>query len=163
MKYAKPLLIALLLFLPSLLLPPFLVPLVLPFAHWVNESGRPGMDPDGWLPWWARWLDTPDQMLPGDLTLPTVQAIYQRFGRFMCSWYWLGWRNQAQGLAAVFGMPVAMPWSPVPGYYEDRSTGLWWLRKPIFGGRLQLKAGWRTYRDGRGGWAAVPCLTITKA
>lgn len=152
MRYVKPLLIAAALFLPSLLLPPLLVPIALLFAKW-REDGR------GNLPEWAWMLSTPDQRLPGDTSIPAVADVLAKRGRFVCSWYWLGFRNPAQGLAASFGVPVTQPWSPEPGYYENGS--LWWLRKPFAGNRLQLKAGWRTYPS-TSGWLAVPCMTVTK-
>jgi hypothetical protein len=50
-------------------------------------------------------------------------------------------------------------WPLEPGYYE--ANGLWWLRKPIFGGRFQLKAGYRNYSTPLG-VVGVPCLSITK-
>lgn len=163
-EHSRPCGIAWLLWPPSLLLPPLLVPFALLVAMLTTPSHPPGMWP-AYLPRAFAWLQTPDQALPGDLTIPAVGAIYVEHGWFICSWYWLGIRNSAQGLAAKFGRPVAMPWSPEPGYYEGVDlTGapIWWMRKPIFSGRLQVKAGYRTYPDGKGGWTAVPCLTVTK-
>lgn len=161
-KTAYPLVIAARLFLPSLLLPPFVVPIALIFANW--ETGR--------LPKWASWLETPDQPLPGDRTIPEVDAIYKSRGRFMCSWYWLGFRNTAQGWANEYGVPATAPWSPLPGYYEGvdkNGAPIWWNRQTFFlfgwftkRWPVEKKTGWRTYPDGKGGWTAVPCLTATR-
>lgn len=162
-RHLRPCGIAWLLWPPSLVLPPLLVPFALLACEW--EDWRvPFGNGRHHLPAWASWLDTPDQMLPGDLSIPTVRSIYDRWGWFICSWYWLGWRNPAQGLAWSFGKDVAAPWWTLePGYFVDPSgSGLWWSRRPIFGGRLQLKSGWRPYPNPAGGWRLVPCLTITK-
>jgi hypothetical protein len=152
-QYVKPCLIAIALWLPSLLLPPLLVPFVLLVC--VGEKR---------LPIWASWLQTPDQDLPGDLSLPAVADIYARRGWFICSWYWLSIRNPAQGLAWRFGVDVQDPWWTLePGYFVDPAgSGLWWSRKAIFGGALQLKSGWRPYPNPSGGFRLVPCLTVTK-
>lgn len=163
MKYLRPVLIALLL-LPLDLLAPFVVLMALPFAKW---DDHPTADSNGAystirgdLPAWAWWFTTPNERLPGGTYEPTVLDVLNKHGRFWCSWYWLGVRNRMQGLAASFGVPVVMPWSPEPGYYE--SGALWWLRYPLFGNKFQLKAGWRTYGI-RGKWIAIPCCTITRA
>lgn len=146
--------LAVALWLPSLLGGLLVVPFLLPFARW-------GADGRGDLPDWAWPWSTPNQRLPGDISIPAVSGILARYGRFAASWYWLGWRNPMQGWAAWFGVPVTMPWPPAPGFYGD-IHGLWWERRPVLGGRYQLKKGWRTYDDGHGGWMAVPCWTVTK-
>ena len=42
---------------------------------------------------WAAFAETPDEHLPGGLYEPTQLKIYERFGWFIASWYWLAWRN----------------------------------------------------------------------
>ena len=180
MKFLKPVLIALLCtpyFIALVLLPfsalaaigvlvlvPLLVALALPFARWDDEpsidSNGQGLTIRGDLPTWAAWLATPDERLPGGTYEPAVAGVLARYGRWVCSWYWIGVRNQLHGLSAVFGVPVVSPWPVEPGYYTDGS--LWWLRRPLLGGRLQLKAGYRTYWI-RGAFVAVPACSITRA
>jgi hypothetical protein len=142
---------------------PTLTLIALPFAKWdvlpSFDSNGQGLTIRGDLPAWAWWLSTPDERLPGGTYEPTVAIILDRYGPFLCSWYWLGWRNIFQGLAASFGVPTSTPWSPAPGFYSNGL--LWWLRYPLLGNLLQLKAGWRTY-DTKGTFLAVPCLTVTK-
>lgn len=162
MSKAWPILVALLVMAAGLLAP-VLVLLALPFARWDSavslDSNGQGRVQRGDLSRWAAWLSTPDERLPGGTYEPKVARVLARCGRFCCSWYWLGVRNRLHGLAFAFARPLTMPWSPVPGYYE--AEGLWWLRKPLLGNRLQLKAGWRTYRVG-GRWWGVPCCSITR-
>lgn len=162
MKNLAPLLIALAL-LPLGLLAPLLVLLALPFAQWDAkpsfDSNGQGMTIRGDLPCWAAWLATPDERLPGGTYEATVDRVLKRWGRHVCAWYWLGIRNTLHGLAFTFSRPLTHPWSPEPGYYQ--ADGLWWLRKPLMGGKLQLKAGWRNYRVD-GSWWGVPCCSITR-
>ncbi|WP_367846996.1 hypothetical protein [Rhodoferax sp. WC2427] len=164
MKHLKPILIALLIQVVALFAP-VLVLLALPFVRWdadlsLDPSGRyPATRGD--LPGWMAWLGTPDERLPGGLYEPAVLSIYKRFGRFFCAWYWLGVRNRVHGFAAWFGVPTAAGWPGAPGYYER--GGLWWLRYPLLGGRLALKAGYRIYTLPDKSFLAVPVFTITKA
>lgn len=65
----------------------FLAPIVCAFARY------------GSLPKPFRWMETPDNPLPGDLREPLVRKVYERFGFYLCSVYWLGWRNRAYGLS----------------------------------------------------------------
>lgn len=66
-----------------------LAPVVVKFAD--KYTGR--------LPKGFAWMETPDNLLPGDLRERTVQSIYSRFGWYWTSVYWLGWRNKAYGLS----------------------------------------------------------------
>lgn len=163
MKYLKPCMIA----LGIMLLDPFapvLLLFALPFSKWDAEpsldSNGQGLTIRGDLPRWASWLGTPNERLPGGTYEPTVEAVLETFGRFWCAWYWLSLRNRWYGLAAAFAVPLPMPWNPAPGYYEQGE--LWWLRYPLFGGRFQVKAGYRQYFQ-NGAWVGVPACTITKA
>jgi hypothetical protein len=60
-----------------------------------------------WLPTWLDWFNTPDESLPGDLrNEPTVKWVYDKFGWYVCTWYWLGLRNVLHGLAWRYGKPA---------------------------------------------------------
>ena len=52
----------------------------------------------GRLPWGFRWMETPDDPLPGGTYEPTVARIYERWGFYWGSVYWL-MRNRAYRLA----------------------------------------------------------------
>lgn len=53
------------------------------------------------LPRWLAWLNTPDDPGPSQgMYEPQVLAVYNRFGWYVKTWYWLGWRNQLYGLFA---------------------------------------------------------------
>lgn len=149
--------------LARLLIAPIGTLLVLPFARWdatpSPDSNGQGSTVRGDLPTWARWFSTPDERLPGGTYEPAVAAVLARYGRFLCSWYWLGVRNRLQGLDAAFSRRLDGPWPLDPGSY--RSGVSWWLRYPLFGNRLQFKAGDRAYRI-RGEWRGVPCCTFTR-
>jgi len=142
---------------------PVAVLVALPFARWdvIESTDSNGVCPTvrGDLPRWASWLGTPNERLPGGTYEPAVASVLARFGRSCCAWCWLAMRNQLYGLSAVSSGPISGPWPSAPGYYENGDY--WWLRKPIFGGCLQMKAGYRAYFV-NGAWIAVPALTITK-
>lgn len=65
-----------------------LVPFVVPFVD--KYSGR--------LPFGFRWMETPDDPLPGGQYEPTVKRIYDKFGEYIGNVYWL-WRNRAYRLS----------------------------------------------------------------
>lgn len=39
------------------------------------------------------FAETPDDCLPGGLYEPTVLKVYEKYGSYWCSWYWLAIRN----------------------------------------------------------------------
>ena len=165
MKYVKPIALALWAFVVGLFaLPLVVVPLALLGATW-DSSGSPdsnGQRPDvirGDLPAWARWYSSPDERLPGGTYEPALAAVLDRFGPFIASWYWLGWRNTFQGFAWQWRQRLPLPW-PVPGETLETQGNLWFLRYPL-GSSFVLKAGWRQYVvDGLP--YGVPCLSPTR-
>jgi hypothetical protein len=86
------------------------------------------------LPWGFRWLDAPDDRLPGGMYEPDVRRWLATYGWRVCSVLWL-WRNRAFGLAWVFGRDVATeaeaPW---------RIDWTWRF--------LRGTLGWKVYRKG---------------
>lgn len=86
----------------------------------------------GDLPWWAAWFETFDERLPGGMYEPTVRAVYDRFGRYWCSVYWLN-RNAMFGMTkAIFGRPTTRDEIL---RYEWRTVG------PV-----RIGWGWKRYR-----------------
>lgn len=161
-KYVKPALLGLWLQLPGLAAP-FVVPLALRGAVWDAAPTPDSMGTTpivrGDLPGWASGFATPNERLPGGTYEAAVASVLQRWGRWICSWYWLGLRNRGLGFDRRYARPVAFAlWTPDTGLQE--ADGLWFLRKNV-GLGLQLKVGWRTYADGHD-WVAVPCFTITR-
>lgn len=86
---------------------PFIVPIALLFARKASRvTTHYAQDPIMQryrLPKIFRFLETPDEDLAGGMYEPTVDKIYKKCGWFICSWYWLGFRNQAQGLLWMAG------------------------------------------------------------
>jgi len=58
------------------------------------------------LPSLFKFMETLDEDLMGGLYEPTVKKIYDKFGAYWCSVYWIGLRNQAQGLLWTRGYEV---------------------------------------------------------
>lgn len=147
------------------LLAPFVCIVAVPLIRWDRQLSKGSFDQvpavRGDLPAWASWFDTPDERMPGNLAEPGQFDVWVKCGKEWAAWNWVGLRNRGHGFAFRYAQALPEgPWPGEPGYYET-SNGLWWLRKPIFGGRWHFKAGWRHYFV-KGKWWGVPCLTVTK-
>ena len=142
------------------LIAPFLLLLVLPFRKACGTSllGHTQYR----LPRGFRFLETPDEYLPGDLTLLTVRNIYDSFGEFWASWYWLGLRNTGFGFSWLFGKPAT-------GYLVNLTTEEKALQG-VYGhvyytGKIKILVGYAIYRDwysvytDKGYWA-VPRISL---
>lgn len=117
------------------------------------------------LPSWLAWFDTPDTQLPGDLTLPTVSDIYDKWGWFITSFYWLAIRNTFFGFSWQFGKPCMQ-------YMSNMTEGdkfRWDVWEKVIDFKIfKLKVGWVIYRDYFNwfsqehylGFWAVPRITI---
>src|ERR1700733_15811854 len=91
-----------------------LVAIPLLFVKWSTNEPKTGH-----LPTWAKIWDTPDQSLPGDLTIPAVGLCYSKRGLYWTSFYWLVGRNRMQGLAFLFAKKLQQPWPLEPGDYTQ--------------------------------------------
>ena len=117
----------------------------------------------GDVPNWLRWLQTNDERLPGGLHEPTVLKMYQRFGKVICSWYWIGIRNRAHGLRRTFGVPTTEAMGGIKFPYVNgkasgtRPDGTWFWSKDFW--FLRVVTGHRIYLL-PSGYMAVPTLTI---
>ena len=160
MKYITPPLQGLLVTFLNLLCP-FLVPLALLFAKWEKEpsSARAGEEPAirGDLPKWLSWFSTPDERLPGGMYEPTVAAMYEKRGKWLTSWYWLGVRNCLFGLALRLGKPTT-------DYIPDLPLGFWergdiW-RYSVKLGPFKFLTGYKVYKLLDGSFKAAPCFSI---
>lgn len=160
MKYITAPLTGLLITLASLLCPVLML-LALPFIRWdlVPSAGQWGTHPvvRGSLPGWLSWLETPDERLPGGLYEDAHRALYERCGKWLASYVWLGWRNRLHGLAYACGHETT---GHKPG---DEITGLWqrgdvWQYvKQI--GPLRFVVGYQIYALADRYWAA-PVFSI---
>lgn len=123
------------------------------------------------LPWWLEWAGTPDEHLPGAMYEPTVKKLYDKFGWYWTSVYWIGWRNPGNGIVWDDGREVPKK-IKVMTEAEMAEHGVW--RKTKVWGRLKVMYGWETVRDwygtktpkgedGFGGWWAVPHFTVRLA
>ena len=129
---------------------PFIVPILL-----IWEKG-------GRLPAPLFFATTPDELLPGDLTIPKVRWIYDHLGRFATSWYWIGWRNVGHGITWRCGKPVPKPiWFMNPA--EQGKYGLWEKVDKV--GIFYIHKGWKTVPNplsndrGKPFWA-IPRVSI---
>lgn len=137
------------------------VPIAVLFAQWdkdpvtftggASDNGPPTVRGD--LPWWLSWFGTFDERLPGGMYEPSVVRVYNRWGRYVCSCYWLIVRNRMFGLAKfLFGRAPGGEW------WESRRLG------PIYTGW-----GYKRYRATpqahwvNGPFVAVASFTIRRA
>lgn len=117
----------------------------------------------GDVPGWLRWLQTNDERLPGGLHEPTVLRVFERYGRLVCSWYWIGLRNRAHGLRRAFGLPSTeamanIRFPMVNGRANGtRPDGTWFWSRDFW--RLRAVAGHRIYMLPTG-YLAVPTFTV---
>jgi hypothetical protein len=141
------------------LLAPLLVLLVLPFARWDAEPTDGYLRGD--LPDWASWLSTPDERLPGGLYEPAHLALFEKYGKWVASWVWLGWRNPLFGLSFTFGKP-AIDYMPemvaMTGLWERAEDAIWQYGARL--GSLKFACGYKVYRLPIGSFWAVPCFTV---
>lgn len=151
---------------------PWLPMLAVRGARWDTEPtpDQHGQVPTirGDLPRWAMWMQTLDDWLPGGTYEPTVAALLQRWGRYWCSVYWIGWRNRSHGLRRTFGRPSTAAayfthFEPdAEGFvYGIREDGTWYWALPL--GPLRMVAGYRIYRLPGEQYLAVPTATIKRA
>lgn len=75
-----------------------LLPVVLGFVAVVFSNRATGR-----LPSWAAIWETPDEPLPGDKLEPVVARVFNKYGYFICSLYWVLVRNRGFGLAFMLG------------------------------------------------------------
>lgn len=172
--YIKPLAIAAML-MPVGWAAPVVLPFILLFARWDEEFyyDQRGhvLVRRGDLPSWASWFSTPDERLPGNPGEPGLLTALLWGGESLAAWVWLGVRNRGHGVAFKWAVKIPGPWPAEPGFFfvhdyadpppRGSAPRVWWLRKPILGGRFHLKAGYRSYYVNNQWWG-VPCLTITR-
>lgn len=134
---------------------PVLMLLALPFVKWDDEptAGSYGIGSvvRGDLPDWLSWLRTPDERLPGGLYESEHLALYEKYGKWVASWYWLGVRNRMIGMSVAFGHQTTD--------YSPDTLG-WWERGDVWRysfkvGVIKVLMGYKIYKllDGRF-WAA---------
>lgn len=119
---------------------PFIAPIALLFAKKSDRvTTHYGQDPAIQryrLPKLFKWLETCDEDLAGGMYEPTVKKIYDKFGWYICSWYWIGLRNQCQGLLWTQGFEVTeldyalkKVWGEMPEEkFPTRQINLYWFK-----------------------------------
>lgn len=115
------------------------------------------------MPKWAYFMETPDEHLPGAMYEPTVKKIHEKYGWFICSLYWLAWRNVGHGIKWRKGFEVPENAKEISNL-ELKKYGV--EKRIKFFGPLIFKYGIQVYRDkfkvyakNTGMWA-VPQFTI---
>jgi len=145
---------------------PFVIALVLRFKTPVDDT-NPHNDQAHVqryeLPWWCSFMETKDELLPGDLSIPVVKAIYDAHGVNWTSWYWLGLRNTGS-ITWYLGKEA-------PNYLavmtQEQMTEFGIFEKVIPLGPFKLIYGWNVYRDWysrftKDGFWAVPYLSLRR-
>lgn len=144
--------------------------LALPFIKWDKEvstqprrTGEPIPTIMGDLPSWLSFLGTPDQRLPGDLAIPSVKAIFDKYGKVWTSWYWLGIRNTMMNLAVSLGGKTSdyIPEQPYGFWSRTDEYGTLW-RYSIDLKILKFVAGWQVYRMLDDSFMAAPVMSVKR-
>jgi hypothetical protein len=139
---------------------PILVIFTIPFIKWDKEIST---QPQRTLPppKWLSWFQTPDNRLPGDLAIPEVMSVFQKYGKWVTSWYWMGLRNQVMGLAVWMGEQTS-------DYAPENVEGLW-ERTDIYGtvwkytktiGKIKFITGYKVYAMLDGTFRSAPTLGL---
>lgn len=144
-----------------------LVLLALPTIKWDKEPTADhqgvGSVIRGDLPRWLSWFSTPDERLPGAMYEPTVAAMHAKWGKWVTSWYWLGFRNCLMGLAVQLGKTTTdyIPEEPL-GFWERGDV--WRYSKVLTLWKLPLKfvIGWQVYKTLNGTFQAAPVFTLKR-
>lgn len=118
--------------------------------------------PDGWLPWWLKWFQTPDNPLDGDAGFKADHAMTPTYLRRVL---WL-YRNPAYGFAwtvEAAKIPVGTlcqawgtlkvsntsPYTPGARFVKQgRYWGLYVVYPSFPGKCLRLRMGWKLDVDG---------------
>lgn len=109
-----------------------------------------------------RWLGTMDDDLPGGTYEPTVAKMLEKRGKFLTSWYWIGWRNTAHGFRQIFSIPSDEISYTVntPEGEGTRPDGTWWKIRRM--GPFIYQTGFRIYKYLDGSYWATPTATVKK-
>jgi hypothetical protein len=127
-----------------------LVPIALLFAvhyktPWEGSFGSGASINRLRLRWPFRWLDTPNEPLPGGFHEERVRLDYRRHGWYRTSLHWL-WRHRALRLAFRFGIFVDAYLAAQEGraVHLPGDVRVWRYQKTL--GRVRLACGWRVVR-----------------
>jgi hypothetical protein len=117
-----------------------LAPFVVPIALLLTKEGDINMPKE------FSWFDTPDEPMLFDMTMPTIQKFYEKWGWFLTAWVWFGFRNRAHGFKSdVFGREAPEHWPNKDLQDEIRQDGHFIIRKRY--GRFVTVFGWQVYRS----------------
>lgn len=148
--------------------------LLLPFIKWDKSQSQV----NGWWctrgdwPKWLSWLGTPDERLPGDMTIEEVRAIGDKHGRVLCAWNWCFIRNRLFGLAHALRVDCNNYIPETYGWYSRTDTivnsdatliyeqYIW--RFAVKLGFLKLVIGHQVYRHPENYFYSVPVFTIKR-
>jgi len=113
------------------------------------------------LPSFLGWMETKDELLPGDISIQAVSDIYLKWGWFIAGWYWLGLRNTGS-ILWYFGKEA-------PNYLacmtpeQESQYGIYQNEHKL--GFIKILTGWNVYRDWysvytNDGFWATPYLSL---
>lgn len=139
---------------------PVLMLFALPFIRWdkTESVGSYGIGniKRGDLPLWLSGLSTPDERLPGGMYEPAHLALYEKYGKWVASWYWLGIRNRMIGVGVALGRETTD--------YAPDGLGFWqrgdmW-RFAFKVGVIKFLTGYKIYKLLDGRYQAAPAFSI---
>ena len=133
-----------------------------------GDGGVPGTTIRGDMGIGKAWFQTPDERCPGDITQPAVGAWLTKYGKWWCTYLWLGTRNRMMGLSKSLGAErlatgvtnddVYGP-SDLVGYW---SNGNAWKYTYVIAG-LKWMVGWEVYHLLDGTYWCYPRYSMSKA
>lgn len=143
----------------------FLMPIILLFAKSTTQEtthyGQPPIKRYR-LPKWLSVFETPDEHLPGGLYEPTVFKMYEKWGWFITSWYWIGLRNVLHGWQWRFGIEIPKKMRDLT--QSERDMFRIWEKEYVVG-PIKFLFGWRSKNDHylsytKSGHFAVPRFSV---
>lgn len=148
--------------------------LLLPLVKWDDYlTGTNGIATvRGNWPKYLSWLDTPDERLPGDLTIKEVRSIFDKYGKSLCAWNWSFIRNRLFGLAHALRVDCNNYIPESYGWYNRTDTiinqdasliydqYIWRLAVKL--GPLKMVIGHQVYRHPENYFYSVPVFTIKR-
>jgi hypothetical protein len=124
----------------------------------------------GVFPKWLSIFQTPDEKMPGDMTMQIMQNIRKDWGIHAASYYWAFFRNRVSGLSWLAKVPAAQHFEQKSGMQKQPGdySGIWHYELKL--GPIKFVAGYEVFKMSTdaygeilpGDYWATPTFTIKK-